>query len=397
MSEGFWDYDRVTGEWGIRSPFNVNSSKQVLEYIKYRGHSVPRHAKTKEETTGKDEIAKLAKKYPRDPLYGQIVGRREVEKLLSTYVEGYEPHDDGRIHPKFTFNPSTGRLACEKPNVQNVSKSKGERDRDRWATELRRMFTAPPACIIAEFDYRGIEAVLVGWLAGDDEYIRAAKLGVHGIFASLILEHSGGGRRICVDDPDAPRLLKELAEANPQLYDTAKHIVHGSAYGGTAYKMHMTYSEDLPTIKKAAELQNLYFSTIGKKIRAWQKATLLEAHTIGYLNTVFGFRHYFNDVFHYDTYKRETVLGVDAKESLAFRPQSMARCVMTNALRRLDREDRERFAATIHDSLLFFLLEDTAKERCERIKETMEDPIQELGGLSIAVEYEIGRTWGDMK
>jgi hypothetical protein len=64
--------------------------------------------------------ANLAK--TKHPFYRALLDYRAIKKVLSTYVEGTERRldADDRLHPHFTFKPSTQRLSCTAPNIQNV-------------------------------------------------------------------------------------------------------------------------------------------------------------------------------------------------------------------------------------------------------------------------------------
>jgi DNA polymerase len=132
----YWDFDPNTGEILERQKFLCTSSKQVLEYIKFRGHPVETNYKTGKETTAADVIDKLADKFPDDPLYPRILEVREFRKIMGQYVNGYAPDPDGRVRTHFNRKPSTWRFNSTDPNVQNVIK------RGELAMEYRKQFVA---------------------------------------------------------------------------------------------------------------------------------------------------------------------------------------------------------------------------------------------------------------
>lgn len=113
--------DIPTPIWEEVEPF-VPSKTQMTSYQSVMGHK-PVTSKKKGET-GKitfDEgaIKELMKKYPEDLLYPLVLQYREVERLLSTYVEGLLVGKDGKVHTQYVHNPSTLRLASRAPNMQN--------------------------------------------------------------------------------------------------------------------------------------------------------------------------------------------------------------------------------------------------------------------------------------
>src|SRR5207248_1819746 len=62
--------------WCQKLPFNPGSWQQVLEYIKFRKHPVPKKYKSDKETTEETELLKLAKK-TKDPMYPLVLEYRE--------------------------------------------------------------------------------------------------------------------------------------------------------------------------------------------------------------------------------------------------------------------------------------------------------------------------------
>lgn len=79
---------------------------------------IPKDHKTKKDTTGADELRRLAKKVG-DPLLPLVIEYKEIQKMRGTYVDGWAPGSDGRVHPFFGFKPATAQLSSENPNAQN--------------------------------------------------------------------------------------------------------------------------------------------------------------------------------------------------------------------------------------------------------------------------------------
>ena len=410
-SAGFWDFDRNTGEWGIRHKFLCNSSDQVKKYIKFRNHPVPRNHKTGRDTTGKVDLASLARKYPKDPFYRLVVESRENTKILGQYINGYEPDPDGCVRTLFTQKPSTWRLASEKPNVQNIRK--------RWnlAKQYRQQFVARNGHVLVELDYRAIEAVLVGYYANDPEYVMAAKMGVHAILAGYVLDHelkrlwetyasASHVARMALEASGVTsntliqKAVKDIKKNHSKEYDDCKHVVHGSNYGGTPFKMKVEFPDSFPSVSHAKQMQDLYFRTIAKKVKKWQTATLMKATSLCYLDSDFGYRHHFYDVGYWNPRNNEFVMGTDAKRALAFLPQNTAAAVIKSAIRRIAEKAfyRKALRWMIHDSLILELpLDKLLGDRIRWVASVMQSPIPELGGLSIDVEVAVGRNWGEME
>ncbi len=138
--EGVWTVTS-DGEWAVAFPFNVGSTKQLIAYVKFRGHRVQTSYKTGRETTDKDAVETLARRYPRDPLYGLIVESRQWRKRKDQYIDGVVPAADGRVRTRLNRTPSTWRFASKSydehsANLQNLP------SRDEHAKRYREMFEA---------------------------------------------------------------------------------------------------------------------------------------------------------------------------------------------------------------------------------------------------------------
>jgi len=80
---------------------------------------IPLDYKTRQPTTAADELVRLGKRTG-DPLLPLVVEYAEVSKMRGTYVRGWKPGADGRVHTNFNFKPATGQLSSSDPvNAQN--------------------------------------------------------------------------------------------------------------------------------------------------------------------------------------------------------------------------------------------------------------------------------------
>ncbi|MDR7543600.1 MAG: DNA polymerase [Armatimonadota bacterium] len=131
----------------------------------------------------------------------------QAAKLHSTYAAGLERHlrplPDGRLWLQFHFRAlgaRTGRRSAAAPNSQN------------WPRQVRGLVVSRwPGGQIVEADLRRLEAVIVAWLAGDEELMRV---------------YADGGGYIEV----ARQLLgRELTEDDPQ-YRNVKGVILGVHY-----------------------------------------------------------------------------------------------------------------------------------------------------------------------
>lgn len=307
------------------------------------------------------------------------------------HIPGEVPVYD--IEVQETHNFIAGELCVHNSqrnyNLQTIPK------RGPLAPAVRRTLIAAPGHVFVERDSSGIEAVLVGYFAGSERYIRLAKAGVHGWLASCIL-----GKPIDIGLPfeELQAQCKATKKANPRLYDQCKPIVHGSAYLESAEGIWYNEPDLFETPKDAAKLQNMLLnSEPWQDVAKWQKETCERAHRETVLKNPFGYWHYFYDVYTYNKKSEKWTLGEDAKRAVAFKPQSTASAIQTEILLWLrDHYPQfvQYFRLIVHDSLIAEVPEETALEVARAMRDAFCLPWQELGGLTIGAEGSMGRNLG---
>jgi hypothetical protein len=336
-----------------------------------------------------------------------------------TVTGGFPIGLDGRVHGTFTHNPSSLRLSMVEPNLQNIPRAKG--GVGDWVKEC---FVAGRGKEFWARDFSAIEAVLVGYFAGSERYVRFAKLGVHAYLASHIVGRPADLAWSTADLRDYFKVLKK--EESPS-YNLAKRIVHGGNYMMTPRKMHFEWTEEFPTIKAASVLQDLYFDLF-PEIKTWHKELCLrvdgtkrrpsddepvgEPWNMGvcFVQNPFGYVHRFYNVLDWDKVGKEWVwsFGEDAKRLASFLPQSTAAGIIKAAGKRLWYEYPwvgETMRLWIHDEI-FGEADEADVQACLDVSGTvMEAPIEQLPldptwgmgpFLTIGTEAKTGRCWGDM-
>lgn len=370
-------------------------------------------------TFDENAIRDLLIKYPDDPLYPAILEHRKVQKLRGTYVGvtqidgkikgGLRIGRDGRIHPEYTMNPSTLRLACQNPNMQNLPRSGKEGSLE---SIVRNLVIAGDGMLLVEADYAAIEAVLSAYFARWKDGLRLARLGVHSYLASFVL-----GRKVDLawSDEDLKQAFGEIkGSSDPdvkQAYNACKRTVHLSNYGGSPRKMVMAEPDTFKSVKQAEHLQGMYFE-VASPIRKWQLQTQMEADKEGCLINPYGYRHSFHHVFHnvleYGQWVRKP--GDDANAVLAFLPQSTAAGILKEAMIRLYTNHFDTVGQylrlQVHDSLLCEVPKGQVEALLDVLLREMLSPIPELPlpasygmgeYLQIGVDWKMGTKWGSLK
>ena len=118
------------------------------------------------------------------PLAQTVLGRRQAQKMVSTYLDNYltMSERDGRIHPsintvggmgKSPFEPGgssgvrTGRMSSSNPNVQNVP------TRGRISRKIRKCFIPGEDNVWIKCDADQIEMRMMAHMSGDQRMIDA--------------------------------------------------------------------------------------------------------------------------------------------------------------------------------------------------------------------------------
>ena len=317
-----------------------------------------------------------------------------------------------------SHNPSTLRLACQNPNLQNLPRPGGK---DDLATLVRHMIRAQDGHVLAGSDFSGIEAVLVGYEAQSPEYIRLAKMDVHSFYTAYCLYETTDK----LSAADLPQLswsdekLKEhlagiKAEFKWDRNTLYKHLVHAINFGqesrGAQAKI-FRETGNKPPIATLNQVMNIY-RELFPAIPKWQDAVRLKADKEGYLTNAFGYVHRFNRV--YDWVKRggqwESKLGLDASRVLAFFPQSNAAGILKEATLRLFYDHFESagqyLRLVIHDEIFLEVPCNKVADVLELVQIEMERPIPELpippewgmgSYLSIDTETKVGFRWSEME
>jgi len=298
--------------------------------------------------------------------------------------------------------------------IEGPSTQRGEYSLSSLARHCKEMFVAPPGHIFVARDFSGIEAVLVGWLAGSSKYTRLAKLGVHDYFmAHGILRPAG-----MIADADLPDLrwsdddlracFRSLKARFPSERDVAKRVVHLSNYAGTPAKIFEEYPETFTTKQEASRRQGAYFALF-PEIPQWHERLTVQVDQTGYVRAPSGFVMRFFRVRDWSKVDGRWVskLGDSGKALIASVPQHMAAFIGREVLKRLwgGTPIGPYLRLFIHDEILCECPVALADVVDQRLQAEMEQPIPQLpldpgwgmgNHLSIGSAGKRGISWGDM-
>ena len=248
-------------------PFNINSTGQLREIL-FDQLGLPVLKKTPKGAPSTDAsvLEKLADAHP---MVSDLLEYRELEKLRSTYVDGYLPliTVDGRIHTRFNqLAATTGRLSSDRPNLQNIPV------RSERGKTIRKAFVPRPGWKFVIADYSQIELRVLAHLSEDPGLLEAF-----------------GGTETDIHTETAARVFGlESGHVTQEMRRRAKAINFGLLYGMEAFGL----ADRLQISREEARQQiDTYFEQF-PLVQAFLQNVVTEARNRGYTETMFGRRRY---------------------------------------------------------------------------------------------------------
>src|SRR5215210_5646192 len=209
--------------------WNWNSPKQVIEAFGLQGVKL---SDTKGETLSRHE----------HPLAKALLEYRKTSKLVGTYGPNLLKFvEDGKIYGSWWQNGAgTGRMACSKPNLQNLP------------PEVRRYVIAPAGRVLVVADYSQIELRIAAKISGDKRMLAAFANGedIHAITARSLT-----GRE------EVTKQERKLAKA------VNFGLLYGMSPGGLRNYARASYGVEMT--KEEAERYWQHFFETYPGLRAW--------------------------------------------------------------------------------------------------------------------------------
>jgi DNA polymerase-1 len=328
-----------------------------------------------QRSTRESELEKIRELHP---IVDAILEYRQIQKLLSTYIEALPPllDSENRLHAEFLqAGTTTGRMASQNPNLQNIPIRS---DRGR---AIRDAFIASPGFTLLGFDYSQIELRLAAILSGDEIMCE--------IFREARDVHTEVAARVFGVAPDA---------VDREMRRRAKIINFGVLYGMgvNALKVQLGTST-----AEAHEFHDEYFNTFTRLAQYLEEVRGF-ARKHGYTETIFGRRRDFSGI-------RSALPFVRAQaERMAINApiQGTGADIVKFAMVRIDEMLSSEKGASedvhlllqVHDELVFEVRDSCLEEITPKIHELMESVMddKETHGVPILAEPKKGPNWGEM-
>lgn len=342
------------------NPFDINSPTQLsaLLFLKLGLKSVKK-TPSGAKSTDSESLEAIKESHP---VVEKILRYREIDKLLSTYIEKLPTLVDpktGRIHCQLHQNGTvTGRFSCSEPNLQNIPRG----------DIIRRAFIPAPDHVFIDADFSQIELRCIAHYT-QDENMLAAYHNDADLHKKTIADMLG----------------KSIEDVTEKERFIAKSINFGLAYGmgATALSKRLGVSKE-----EAQDLMDKYFG-VYSKVKDYIHQHQTEVQKRGYVVNMFG--------------RRRRMVNGDYHKAFNALIQSTAADICKIQMVRVAEQLPEtvKMVLQVHDELLFEVPKKEAEALLEQIVAIMETPVSGLDGkefsVSIKVEAKIAENWADAK
>lgn len=351
-------------------PFRINSTNQLREVL-YERLALPvlKKTSTGAPSTDASVLEKLAESHP---IVRYLLQYRELEKLRSTYVDGYLPlvTREGRIHTSFNqMAATTGRLSSDTPNLQNIPV------RSETGRTVRRAFIPRPGWSFLVADYSQIELRVLAHMSLDD--------GLVGAFTSESDIHTATASRVFSVPPEL---------VTTEMRRRAKTINFGLLYGMEAFGL----ADRLGITRDEARLHiDEYFAQF-PDVKAFMDGVVTQARNQGYTTTLFGRRRYLPEL-KSDNFR---IRQMGERMALNAPVQGTAADIIKRAMVEMDAElEREGLETTmllqVHDELILESPEQELETATALTRRVMEEVVDLV--VPLRVDISTGKNLAEVK
>lgn len=238
---------------------NINSNQQLQKVI-YEGWGVPDEYKGSVDASTLKNILQKHVDIEEVSYIKDLLKYRELNKLLTTYIEPLPQKisSDGRLHGSFNQSATvTGRFASNNPNLQNLP------------YPARQMFVAPEGKIIIGSDFSQIEPRFLSHISQDKDFM-GAYIDGRDLYSEI-----------------ASKTFKQPIEEcgdGSVWRKKAKVVLLGTMYGISS----LSLAEQFNLSKEEAEQIYTDFYDSYPTMKQWFESTNAQADEFGFVQTAMG-------------------------------------------------------------------------------------------------------------
>ncbi len=361
--------------------FNIKSPKQLGEIL-FTKMNLPTKGIKKSASGGySTDIGTLEKLEEENKIIKKIIDFRELQKLLSTYIDVLPDMvaEDGRLHAEFIqHGAATGRFSSNNPNLQNIP------TRSDLGRAIRDAFIATPGYKLVSFDYSQVELRIAAMFSGDDYMIKTFNEGkdIHAAVAAKVF------------DVPEEKVDKEMRRM-------AKIINFGILYGMGV----LALKKNIGTSKEEAQkFYDEYFEKFSS-IRNYLDETKNFVRAHGYTETLFKRRRYFGGINSTMPFIRAMAERMAINAPIQGTSADIIKLAMKMIDEKIQKENLSQKVfpiLQIHDELIFEIEESLVKKVAPEIQNIMEHVLENSfikykPEVPLDVNFAVGDNWGELK
>lgn len=347
--------------------FNINSPKQ-LGTVLFEKLGLPAAKKTKTGySTDAETLEDLRSVHP---IVAKILDYRQLNKLISTYVNGLLAQaKEGRIHTTFQQTvTATGRLSSTEPNLQNIP------IRLEQGRQLRKVFhPTEPGWVLLSADYSQIELRILAHYSQDPLLCESFALGqdVHTRTAAEVFGIS-------------------LDEVTPDMRRSAKAVNFGLVYGLTEFGL----SRDLGIPRKEAKFYVEQYFKRYSGVKRYLEGVVTQAKQDGQVRTLLNRLRRIPELMHSNRVQRQFGERIAMNTPVQGTAADIMKLAMLKVAEGI-KPYKADMLLQVHDELLL----QVAPEDLESVACVLKENMEKAYSLSVpmTVECKVGPNWYDMK
>jgi DNA polymerase-1 len=352
---------------------NLNSPKQVLEWLRQVGVEVSSTGKGVLEDVLKKQGDKLSEEAKRR--IESLLEYRVVEKMLGTYVEPFLEEwvrSDGCIHSKFSVvGTDTGRLASSEPNLMNIP--------TRLGPVLERAFVSRfgDGGRIVKADFSQHELRVACQYSKDRKMKEFFESGVD-IHTKVAIELYGMPENASDD-------VKKEYRRRAKSFNFG--VIYGRGYKSVAEELGISEKEAKETIDR-------YFKMFSG-LKNWLDRVKEFARENGYVRSMFGRFRWVSSLDGDSEGWAQRAVNTPVQSAAS----DIAALTVWKIAERLRREGfRSKVVNFVHDSVIVDCPGEEVEEVCRVIREEVRNiELPEDKFLEFEMDVEVGRSWGECK
>jgi DNA polymerase-1 len=360
--------------------------------------------------------------YSESPLVAEYTEWSMMRKMFDTFAKGlydcvdpttknYDSNTDGRIRPDYFLSTVvTGRVACRKPNLQNIPRADNEAKK-----AIKDLFYAPP----------GNEVRWVGIVANDEKLAESFKLGKHyqDLFRKNPTEEFAAKAELYGDihKVNASKIFcKNIEDVTKIERQKGKQIVLSLLYDKSEFKLAQELGLEP---EEMGELMDAFYAQFSS-LRDWKLGMKEHAKEESYVESLHGRRRRFpimticqdiNGKFYEHMVPKELKGAVnEALRQSSNAPvqgiasdAAMLGASFLNEMLKRDYGTKAFIQNVVHDSVIVQAPFDAAliKDLLPKIEYCLTEQVQDYfelvfsvpKHLPLEVEFEIGLAWGSLE